>query len=524
MGHLKKIYCIVLTALGLGAVNMECGAHAAPDLVANYHFIGGKSLANDTNAATLKKVLELPESVTLRSNVLQKLAGLPAHELGKSQNETALIRPLLDDLLRAESMGEWRSGTNGEILFAIRLDENRASLWSTNLSKALSAWTGKSTAPTVWEKFSGWELKQSSTPNLIRFIHAKDWVVFGAGQNQLPLQNNLLRLMSKDGRPPKLKGTNWLEATIDWQKLSLWFPLTNSPVRLVRTEINCFGKNDSLRTVVRAVYPENFKWKSQPWQVPTNLIRDPLISFTAAQNLSLIMNEPQKFQRLSVHPIKDEFFLWAQSSAPFFSFGAIPQKDPKDAFKRLSKEVPQIFSPDLEKEHLGKIIRSTNNQEIIWQGLPFIVPHLGATNGYLFGGLFPSLRSTNLPPSELFAQVTSRTNLVYYDWEITQERLSHWHLLSQILPPFPRKVDAEKLRLAVQSGRANTNAWKEALRLNNDWQAAAGKFLGNTATEITVTGPGELTLTRKSNLGFTGFELTLLIRWLCDPEFPFTNP
>ena len=38
--------------------------------------------------------------------------------------------------------------------------------------------------------------------------------------------------------------------------------------------------------------------------------------------------------------------------------------------------------------------------------------------------------------------------------------------------------------------------------------------LGNTVTDMTQTGPSELTLVRKSHAGFTGFELLALARAL----------
>jgi hypothetical protein len=52
------------------------------------------------------------------------------------------------------------------------------------------------------------------------------------------------------------------------------------------------------------------------------------------------------------------------------------------------------------------------------------------------------------------------------------------------------------------------------------WIAGIAPMLGNTATEITVSGPNELTFVRRSHIGFTGFELIMLSRWLADPDFP----
>ena len=95
-----------------------------------------------------------------------------------------------------------------------------------------------------------------------------------------------------------------------------------------------------------------------------------------------------------------------------------------------------------------------------------------------------------------------RTNLVYYDWEITGERLRHAIQLHQFYDivngrPFP-------------GTNVPTQKWLHAIQ----------PHLGNTATEVMVVSPRELLLARKSHLGFTGFELASLARWVESAGFP----
>jgi hypothetical protein len=107
-----------------------------------------------------------------------------------------------------------------------------------------------------------------------------------------------------------------------------------------------------------------------------------------------------------------------------------------------------------------------------------------------------------MAPSELFAQL-GRADLAYYDWEITQEKLVHAGQMFQV-------VDIANHR---QLPQRNTSS--------QQWLLAVGPLLGNTATEIAISAPKELTLVRKSHIGFTGFELIALMRWLDSPGFPF---
>jgi hypothetical protein len=91
---------------------------------------------------------------------------------------------------------------------------------------------------------------------------------------------------------------------------------------------------------------------------------------------------------------------------------------------------------------------------------------------------------------------------VYYDWEITEQRLTQWQVLSQLY------------QMAFDKPLLDTNA------VSIRWLNSIKSGLGNTVTEITVTGPRQLTLVRKAPTGLTGFELVMLANWLESPKFP----
>src|SRR5437667_7237387 len=55
-----------------------------------------------------------------------------------------------------------------------------------------------------------------------------------------------------------------------------------------------------------------------------------------------------------------------------------------------------------------------------------------------------------------------------------------------------------------------------------NWLSAIAPLLGNTITEGTLSSPKELTIVRKSDLGWTGFELATLGRWIDSRGFPWT--
>jgi hypothetical protein len=149
----------------------------------------------------------------------------------------------------------------------------------------------------------------------------------------------------------------------------------------------------------------------------------------------------------------------------------------------------------------------SNRAEWLWTGLPMVVPHLRAERSgqqeYLLAGLFPAPGNSNAAPAELFAQVMGRTNLVYYDWELTDQRLPHARHTFQVSD--------------IVSGR-NLRSTNFATQR---WIGEVAPLLGNTITEVTLSGPKELSLVRKSDIGLTGFEIVLLGRWIDSPRFPF---
>ena len=115
-------------------------------------------------------------------------------------------------------------------------------------------------------------------------------------------------------------------------------------------------------------------------------------------------------------------------------------------------------------------------------------------------GIIPTGPNTNPPPAELLNQFLPRTNLVYYDWEITEAKLEQWMKTMQLVS-----------MLTMQFSPTG---------FGNRWLTNCAPKLGNTITEVTAVSPTELKAVRRSDLGLTAIELTWLARWLDNPAFP----
>ena len=167
---------------------------------------------------------------------------------------------------------------------------------------------------------------------------------------------------------------------------------------------------------------------------------------------------------------------------------------------------PSLFGTNWQSRGLTQIGWQTNLNEVLWKGLPYITPYLQPTNfqgtEFVMGGLFPPVPRNYPPPAKLLLELDANSNLIYYDWEITQDRLGHWRPFWQI---------TRILRNQFLPGEQSPS---------EKWLIAIAPKLGNTVTEVTTNSPKEWSLVRKSHVGFTGAELVALARWLESTGFP----
>jgi len=98
--------------------------------------------------------------------------------------------------------------------------------------------------------------------------------------------------------------------------------------------------------------------------------------------------------------------------------------------------------------------------------------------------------------------VLRRTNLVYYDWEITGPLIESWLYISQVA-----RIAFRHPQLSLESASI---AWFRVLSARLD----------KSATVVTGTGTNQLSFIRKSTAGLTAPELHLLADWLESPQFP----
>jgi hypothetical protein len=227
-----------------------------PNAIVRFHWLGMKRVSGQPNAAFFMSVWNLAESKALAAQTLDKLAlalaggrasdgtgsgmrdpSLSTNQPSPGQKSSALLRPMLDDLMQAESYVEVRqeTGRPGEFALAVRLDELRSASWDTNLADALESLAGQRPVPAAASAY-GWQIdvgtQQTETntqatnaarrfPRHVTLARSGGWTLLGVAQETNALVHELSARIQHDGIPFRAPATNfWLEADVDLRRVT----------------------------------------------------------------------------------------------------------------------------------------------------------------------------------------------------------------------------------------------------------------------------------------------------------------
>lgn len=509
----------VLAAI-VGACGAGCNKKTPPapaparaETIARIHWLGKKRLTAETNAAYFISLLNLPESAKLEAQTLDKLSLAPwramtGDTLGTNA-ASSLLRPLLDDLLQEESYLEIRHVTNrpvGEAAFAIRLGAERGAAWETNLALVLESSTGLRAAAPAQSKYRGWSLKKHDAPNLIEFTRVADWGVIGLAQDRNELLADLVARIGRDGRPRH--DTNaWLDLSVDFPRLRRALPARwSSFPELPKVTLNVTADGQNVITRGQFTLNSSLSLEMEPWNIPTNLVQEPLLSFTAIRGIKPWLSSHVIWTSLQMGAPPNQVYFWTLQPSPLQAYFAMPAADASNRVFKLAGDLIEKYNPRVASNGWGRIERTRDFTGVIWNGVPFVVPYIRSDTfpegEFLSGGLFPFTSTNPPPPDELLQHLRQAPNLVGYDWEVTGPRVEAFLYLTQVA-----RLLSNKAQLPPDS-------------LSMLWLKALIPKLGNSVTEVSQTGPGQFSLVRNSSSGFTSAELHLLADWLESPRFP----
>jgi hypothetical protein len=486
-------------------------APASPDTIARIHWTGKKRIYEDANAIGLRSVWNLPESIRIEERALDKLSLAPWLLRGRSAetNAGALLRPLLNDVLQEESCLQICQASNqpAEFAFAIRLGDNQARVWQTNLAAALESLTGIRPAVTNGDT-NGWILSRQQAPGLIRLTRAGGWTILVTADEPNRLIGAFLAQIKENRLPFSSPLTNhWLQADFDLRRLDDALSLDwHLPVGTPGVSLTVNGDGQYVRTRGVLNFPLPVAATQEDWNIPTNLIHDPSTSFSAVRGIRPWVMESKVWKALQLDEAPDQFYSWSVKGAPIGTYFVAPMRDASNQVQKINRYLVQDGNPWLKANAMGGFDPAPDSDGSVWKGVPFMAPQFQsvAANGsdYISGGLMAAVKTAEKMPDQLRDQVLQRPNLVCYDWEITGPRVLEWLHIGQLF------------RLVLNRSQIPADSLSAA------WFNAAATNLGNSVTIVTQTASNQLSVARGSMVGFTAFEMHLLADWFESPQFP----
>lgn len=473
---------------------------AALDTVASIRFAGEKLIHSAPELAVMAKVRALPETALFHSALLEKaLPGVMRRAFGANAPQARpLARELADDVGRAASGFELYRMESGKALWTMTFEVSaeKAAIWSTNLWRLVSLTTlGQPKAAEGGGDWS-WTASNSDKGYHLAFGVKEGWVVVSGGESGVPTATPLAAKPSSalpaDGRLAQFSAN--LPAIGGMADIAI---LLGAP----KISGEAIPQGDGVKGEFVFDFQFDLPVQVKPWLIPADTIRDPLVSFSAIQGIGPLLALLPQFQGLGPAKTPDQLFAWSQETSAFSVSAAADVGNPVEMIGRFINDHLAGANQKLQSKAMGRLAPSEDKRSISWRDLPMIVPTfgegVGADAGFLHLRLFPTTNPGNDPaPAGLFDQLRQSSNILGYDWEITEMKIAQMRPLLQIAQ--------------IMKG----DEFSPPDGVGQKWLAAVAPLLGNTITEMTLAGPRQIKITRRSHVGHNALELALAASWV----------
>jgi len=494
---MKRVFTVILAT----ALLMVGLAKATAEPALKLHFAGIDNLIQREDAKTLKTVWMQKETRELRTEALGKLAKHMANESGKG---ASLFNSILPDIGLGETFLTITPGDlNPDVTFIAAMSKTRGGEWIKRL-KQLSIRDGAELNEKTQAGYTGWRVDYKNG-NSIGFGYADGWLLLGSGASTFKTLKHAAKQISNSSRPAPVESDNDLSIELRGSAVPIALQ-KDLPGKAKAIRLTSRLRKNNFFTKAVVMFDKALPTVTNKWEIPARTITEPLASFTAARGVGLSTAE-SILGRTELEPTNDQFFAWSQARTKFQSFFAMKVDDPAAEIARLAKRISEYKKPGSAGENfIGKVVHDPKKPAVTWGNVPLFAPYLTKANsadkGYVVGGVFPPDPNKKPIPQELLNEFINKDNLIYYNWEITGQRLEKWNLLIQFA--------------AILSDRREqlVNKTKGIAFITSLYPK-----LGNTITDATVNN-NELTITRKSHLGLSALEIAMVTRWLDNPQFP----
>ena len=519
MNFRRYLFAVLIAWAGVGLSAGVAAESYSNSPAIRLHWLGIESITTNANAARVMKIWQLPETTALVDQTLDKLSRWPAG--GATNPASALLRPLLDDLVSSEFYFELHIATNQQpaagnrqLLLALRLPAARSDLWQTNLAAAFADLTGRKAKSAK----SGWQLEAAHRYGRVELARTNEWTLLAIGPEAARLLPQFAASLSP-ATSRKSRSMVWLEADIAPAKLaaclnkislgsgSLSRQMEPTVDQIAGLHFQVSGTNGEVFTRATIALSQPWTEALPPWNIPTNFLDQETVSLTAVRGLSSWLDKLPLWQATGLAPAPDQAYFWSESGIPFQTYGLIPMPQASNQLAQLSTRLIPDGNTWLDDNAEGSFQWQADVPGIKWNDAMMISPWLKADSvnhrDCLLGGLYAlQLGDTRPPPPGMLQPLRDTPDLVYYQTEMTGGRIDEYFFITQVL------------RMAFHRAQLPPKA------AGTQWLKQLEPLLNASTTEVCRKDPKTLALTRKSSIGFSALELHLLADWLESPQFP----
>lgn len=462
------------------------------------HFAGANAIQNHREALTLRDIARTQQGAPVFQLVARQLADTWATQLRvNSAAGTNRLAHAVAEILRSEIHFELASVDGRAWRLAAELPAGKAKSVQQTLKNIASG--GKTVVEEKIDATGSWRFTSVATKQTTHISYQRGWLVIDSSGDTQP--SKWRQALSREGKLSQPTGAIG-SFSVTSELLETFVPRLQhrSPF-----DINLTTKvrKGTLRVEGNIQFQKAIKPDLEPFQFPTNTLRDPLISFIAARGIGALLAQQPELKQWRLPAFPNQLIAWTEADKPVYMTMALPLKGADRWFKKQIPRFEESLGLILEQKQMGTIKYQTNHHAAVWTGLPMIAPFLSPNSrdkDWLFSASFPGFLPqgviTNPPPQQLLSQVRNRPDLIYYHWEVTEPRVQQMKVITSL------------------SGIMLFKRMPIAGNPMPYWINAIQDRLGNTITELTRVSDRQWKFVRSGTIGLTATELTTLAQWL----------
>src|SRR5262249_9633356 len=153
----------------------------------------------------------------------------------------------------------------------------------------------------------------------------------------------------------------WLKVDIDLARITglpgLAWKLPIDPPRVV---LSLIGDGENVHTRAELEFPKPLPIELEPWNIPTNVIREPLIGFGALRGFKTWLEASKPWNELKLGEAPNQASFFAQKGLDPLHFVAMPSQDASNQVATLSDYVMKQVNPGVTSYHLGTFYAPPN--------------------------------------------------------------------------------------------------------------------------------------------------------------------